>query len=138
MVDRNLYAFDQFPYIPEMNLKYGDPYWSLGQMGFIYVPTSCQEGAACGLHISFHGCEMTVEDMDDTYARHAGFNEWAESNNLVVLYPYAKRGMNTANAYNPNGCFDWWGYTNQDYSFKSGIQIQFVKNLIDAVSGGTI
>jgi len=136
MVERNLYAFDQIPFIPELTFKYGDPYWSLGQMGFIYVPTACQDGTtSCSLHVSLHGCEQTVDDMDDTYARHGGFNEWAESNNIVVLYPFAKRSMNTANAYNPNGCWDWWGYTGEDYAEKSGVQMKFIKSLVDAVSG---
>ena len=37
-----------------------------------------------------------------------GYNEVADLNNIVILYPQAKRG---SIPYNPNGCFDWWGYT---------------------------
>lgn len=29
---------------------------SMATTGFVYVPTACQVGAWCRLHISFHGC----------------------------------------------------------------------------------
>jgi len=65
--------------------------------------------AECKLHISFHGCKQFVAKIGTRYVVRGGFNEWAESNGYVVLYPQ------TVNSYtlpfNPEGCFDWWGYT---------------------------
>jgi hypothetical protein len=35
---------------------------------------------------------------------------------------------------NPNGCWDWWGYSGEDYATKKGAQMQAVKQLIEAVA----
>lgn len=122
-----LYRFDQRPFIEQR-------YTSIGDLGFIYVPKACEDGAECALHVSFHGCHMGVQELGDTYAQHAGFNEWAESNNIVVLYPTVE--PSNAMPYNPNGCWDWWGYTNKiTYGVKTGAQPSFVRNLIKAVTG---
>jgi len=40
-----------------------------------------------------------------TYVKNTGYNQWADTNNIVVLYPQAFNGNN-----NLNGCWDWWGY----------------------------
>ena len=61
-------------------------------------------------------------------SRHAGFNEWAESNNIVILYPYVKPSAEVP--LNPKGCWDWWGYTNAEYGLKAGWQMQFVNELV--------
>jgi len=34
---------------------------------------------------------------------------------------------------NPEGCWDWWGYTGADYATKLGIQIATVLNMVQAV-----
>jgi len=47
----NLLEFDQsefFTFHPSLS--------SMDTTGFIYVPTACQNGLQCKLHISFHGC----------------------------------------------------------------------------------
>ena len=75
---------------------------SLSDIGYVYIPSSCEDRrTVCSLHISFHGCEQTLNDIGTVYAVHAGFNEWAESNNIIVLYPYAIRSKLVP--YNPNG-----------------------------------
>ena len=60
---------------------------SLNTIGFIYVPTGCQRGVKCRLHVNFHGCLQTTELITDVYPTFNGLNEWAESNNIIVLYP---------------------------------------------------
>jgi poly(3-hydroxybutyrate) depolymerase len=115
------------------------PYWTsslaaLGDFGYIYVPTYCQNTAnTCHLHVAFHGCLQNLELIGNAYAANIGLNEWAESNHVVVLYPYAKRS--DVAPFNPNGCWDWWGYTNGLYGVKEGLQMRFVRSLIKAVSG---
>ena len=44
---------------------------------------------------------MGVTELDDAYPQHAGFNEWAESNNIIVLYPTVE--VSEVMPYNPNG-----------------------------------
>ncbi len=57
------------------------------------------------LHMTFHGCQQTIADIGDAYYNHAGFNDWAESNNIVVVYPQAIKSLMLPS--NPEGCFDW-------------------------------
>jgi hypothetical protein len=35
---------------------------------------------------------------------------------------------------NPQGCWDWWGYTGEDYANNQGQQIKAVKNIIHALA----
>lgn len=38
--------------------------------------------------------------------------------------------------YCTHSCWDWWGYTNSiNYGVKSGVQMQFIRSLIKAVTG---
>eukprot|EP01035_Chromulina_nebulosa_P018765 gene18765-24532_t len=123
----NLFSFDQTPYISSKQS-------SIGDQGYIYIPTSCQSGnVACSLHVSFHGCKQNLETIGNLYASSTGFNSWAEINNIIVLYPYAK--VSNSLPSNPNGCWDWWAYTGTDYGFKTGKQIKFVRSLITKIAG---
>ncbi len=53
------------------------------------------------MNVVFHGCKQTTADVGDAFYKHTGFNEWAEANNIVIVYPQA-----IANGVNPQGC---WG-----------------------------
>jgi poly(3-hydroxybutyrate) depolymerase len=105
---------------------------SLLQKAFLYVPASCAAGETCGLHVAFHGCQQSSEFVGDAFARDAGYNEWAESNHLLVLYPQA--ASSKVAPMNPLGCWDWWGYTGANYATKSGAQITSVMAMTDALS----
>ncbi|KAG9470567.1 hypothetical protein GDO78_017357 [Eleutherodactylus coqui] len=76
--------------------------YGMDTAGYIYVPSSCQHGAKCRLHIVFHGCQQSREKLGDKYARNTGYNQVADVNNLIILYPQAKSNLS-----NPNGCWDW-------------------------------
>lgn len=112
--------------------------------GWAYLPAACRNGEPCRLHVVFHGCQqyqsrrffrpgtgMTTFGM--TYVRNAGYNEWADTNGIVVLYP-----QTTASPGNPNGCWDWWGYDDPNYALKSGRQMAAVKGMVDRVTGGFV
>lgn len=106
---------------------------SLAENAFVYVPASCAGGARCRVHVAFHGCQQSVSAVGDAFYKHAGYNEWADTNRLVVVYPQTV----STKGKNPNGCWDWWGYDSPDYAKKSGPQMSMVKSLVDAiVSGG--
>ena len=123
-VSSNLQAFDQTPY-------FSSSVASIGDTGYIYVPSACKAGAACHLHVSFHGCEQDLDVIGPEYATHAGFNAWAEESNIIVLYPYVK--VSPVIPYNPKGCWDWWAYTGLDYGTKTGVQVKFVRSIIAAL-----
>jgi len=96
--------------------------------GYIFVPNSCHESdAECRLHIFFHGCRQGAEFLDDRFAATAGFNEWASDNRIVVVYPQIESSL-----MNPQGCWDWWGYTGSKYDLKSGKQISGIDKIITA------
>ncbi|MDR3352755.1 MAG: poly(3-hydroxybutyrate) depolymerase [Zoogloeaceae bacterium] len=92
---------------------------------YVYIPSDCRQGG-CRIHVAFHGCRQQGEVLGSLYAKGAGYNRWAESNRLIVLYPQtAKSSMN------PNGCWDWWGYTGPDYHLASARQIRAVKAMVE-------
>lgn len=99
----------------------------------LYVPAECAAGEACGLHVFFHGCSQSSELVGDAVARGAGFNEWAETNRMLVLYPQVKSSKIAP--LNPLGCFDWWGYTDERYATRDGLQIRAVAKLMEALAG---
>ena len=101
----------------------------LWEHAYVYVPKACAAGASCGLHVALHGCLQSAELIGDAFASGAGYNRWADSNRLVVLYPQARSDPPA----NPMGCWDWWGYTGEDYATQSGAQIAALKALVDGL-----
>ena len=110
--------------------------------GWLYVPASCANGQACALHVVFHGCKQYetyryfssgagLVTFGTTYVRNTGYNKWADTNNIIVLYPQA-----TGGGQNPLGCWDWWGYDDPNYAVKSGRQMAAVKRMIDRIVSG--
>lgn len=63
---------------------------SLGPAGYAYIPYACYT-ATCKLHVSFHGCNQDLETIGESFVQHTGLNEYAESNNIVVLYPQVRK-----------------------------------------------
>ena len=100
--------------------------------GWAYVPQACQAGgtATCKLHVVLHGCKQNISDVQQQYVRNTGYNRWADTNNIVMLYPQTSTAAT-------NSCWDWWGYDSANYSKKSGPQMAAVKAMVDRVSSGT-
>jgi poly(3-hydroxybutyrate) depolymerase len=127
--DGDIAPFDQNPFAG------GDAYaLSMNDTGYVYVAKACAAGG-CRVHVAFHGCRQTGEE----FARDAGYNRWADTNRLIVLYPRTveRSGwcFRCANfVYNPRACWDWWGYTGPEYHTKNGAQIRAVKAMLDRLS----
>ena len=104
----------------------------MGTTGWAYVPQACQAGSgtACRLHVVLHGCKQNLADVQQQYVRNTGYNRWAETNNIVMLYPQTGAGST-------NSCFDWWGYTNANYAKKNGSQMAAIKAMVDRISSGS-
>ncbi len=107
---------------------------TLADKGFVFVPENCAEGEPCSLHISFHGCNQYAEAVGDSYVTKTGINRWADNNNIVVLYPQTKKSLFMP--LNPQGCWDWWGYSSDDYANRKGSQISAVTNMIKSINTG--
>ena len=104
---------------------------SMADTGYAYVPRVC-DAQACRVHVAFHGCRQGAEAVGERFVRDAGYNRWADTNRLIVLYPQA-----TARywwVYNPRGCWDWWGYTGAGYATKEGAQIRAVLGMVDRLA----
>jgi hypothetical protein len=104
----------------------------LGAAGLLYLPRTCRPGAACRVHIVFHGCNQQREKLGDAFARDTGYANWADGNRLILLFPQV-----SASAVNPQGCWDWWGYTGREYLTRQGPQIAAVRRMLDRLASST-
>jgi poly(3-hydroxybutyrate) depolymerase len=66
--------------------------------------------------------------VNSSYVKHAGYNEWAEANSILMLYP-----QTLASLVNPKGCWDWWGYTGSAFASNAGVQLATVRNMVHRV-----
>lgn len=122
-VAANFKTIDQSKFFPKLELVLG-----LDHTAYVYVPTNCQNGSTrCRLHMDFHGCNQEAASIGTVYVQHAGFAEWAETNNIIVLWPQAK----SEPVINPKSCFDWWGYSSTEFPWKSAPQMETFQNMID-------
>lgn len=103
----------------------------MASTGWAYIPQACQAGggATCRLHVALHGCKQNVSDVQQQYVRNTGFNRWAETNNIVVLYPQTSTAAT-------NSCWDWWGYDSANYAKKTGPQMAAIKAMVDRLGSG--
>ncbi|XKH60100.1 PHB depolymerase family esterase [Halomonas sediminis] len=112
--DGELLRFDQ----TEFDAK------GLADVGYLFIPPGCADGD-CGVTLALHGCQMSHEQIGETFVRHSGLNRWALEHEQVVLYPQA-----TTTLGNPQGCWDWWGFAESTWQIsplhetRSGTQIE--------------
>ncbi|MDR2032300.1 MAG: PHB depolymerase family esterase [Azoarcus sp.] len=100
------------------------PEAGMAETAYVYIPAGCRAGG-CRIHIAFHGCRQNMALAGETYVRESGYNRWAESNRLIVLYPQ------TSTRKDANGCWDWWGYTGPGYHTRSAPQIGAVRAMAE-------
>jgi poly(3-hydroxybutyrate) depolymerase len=120
-------AFDQNEFAPN------DDAAAIGMdtTGYAFVPQTCAEGkTSCGLVLALHGCNQYYDAIGNAFIDDAGINQWADTNNIVVLYP-----QTIESTANPEGCWDWWGFQNDpDYAQKTGPQMQALYLLLNRAS----
>lgn len=105
---------------------------SLADTARAYVPRACAEGARCRVHVALHGCLQSESHVGDAFYARAGYNRWADTNRIVVLYPQT---VATAGK-NPNGCWDWWGYDSPDYASRAAPQMRAIMSMVEALAAG--
>jgi len=129
--------FDQSEFIASPN-SYG-----MDTTGWLYVPAACASGAQCKLHVAFHGCLQNYASIGDKFVKNTGYNRWADTNNIIVLYPQTVADSTNHNpspsnaGANNNACWDWVGYYGTDFDRKSGKQMAAIKKMIDRIGSGT-
>ncbi|MGF6838395.1 poly(3-hydroxybutyrate) depolymerase [Paraburkholderia youngii] len=134
--------FDQSRYLPASQPASFLRRTGMDATGWLYVPSTCNAGAPCRLHVALHGCRQgqayvplgspTGLSYGTTFVRHAGYTQWADNNRIVVLYPQAVSIPIT----NPNGCWDWWGYTGRHFADQQGVQMRAIRNMIERLTSG--
>jgi len=102
--------------------------FSMDGDGFLFIPQSCI-GGGCRIHVAFHGCQQAGK----RFPNEAGYNRWAGANRLIVLYPQVRASWSPV-AFNPRGCWDWWGYTGAGYATRDGAQVRAVKAMLDRLA----
>lgn len=118
-VPEHLHSFSQKEFAP------GEA--PLFESGWVYVPATCAAGEPCKLHVALHGCQMNPDYIGDQFASQAGYNEWAETNHIIVLYPQSAKIAES--------CWDWLGFTGPNYMLQTGTQMAALKKMIDRVRG---
>jgi poly(3-hydroxybutyrate) depolymerase len=105
---------------------------SMASTAYAYVPASCASQQPCRVHVAFHGCLQNADTVGDAYYTHAGYNQWADTNDIIVLYPQTAA---STIPFNPNGCWDWWGYSSPDYAKRKAPQISVVAAELNRLAG---
>ncbi|MBE1162216.1 extracellular catalytic domain type 2 short-chain-length polyhydroxyalkanoate depolymerase [Dyella acidiphila] len=127
----SLIQFNQNAFCPSSNCAA----ISMDSTAWVFVPQSCAQGTACRLVVALHGCSQNQETVGTAFVQNAGINEWADSNNIIVLYPQT---IDAEVPYNPYGCWDWWGYTNGNYALKSAPQMVAIMAEVNRLAGGSV
>ena len=102
----------------------------MAAVGWVYVPRECRQ-RRCNLHVVFHGCQQdagtppAAGGIGADFLLDAGYDRWAVSNRVVVLYPQV-----TGTPLNPRRCWDWWGYSGGDYLGRGAPQIAAVRAMV--------
>ena len=123
-----LAAFDQNQYAPGGSA----PALSMDTTGLLYTPPACASGAPCKLVVALHGCLSGQYLLGDEFPELGNLDTYADTNNLVVLYPQA---IASAVPLNPEGCWDWWGYDGPDFAVKGAPQMVAITNMVAALGG---
>jgi poly(3-hydroxybutyrate) depolymerase len=112
--------------------EFADAGSGMAEDGYVYVPKSCAvDSSACKVHIALHGCEQSVAVVGNDFYSDTGYNNWADSNRLLILYPQVNA---STVPYNPKGCWDWVGYTGPAYATKAGVQLAAIKAMVDRLT----
>ncbi len=126
--------FDQGEFLPNARSN------GMSLTAWMYVPKACTNGETCKLHIAYHGCLQGYEKVGEKFVKNTGYNRWADTNNIIILYPQAVSTMMISNmdvlVPNMNGCWDWIGWYGNDFDVKSGKQLSATKKMIDRIVSG--
>ncbi|KAL3455540.1 Alpha/Beta hydrolase protein, partial [Aspergillus heterothallicus] len=120
----------------------------LGATGFLYVPAECGNGSrssaavVCRLHVVFHGCTQSYGQIGERFVRDTGYNRWADTNNIIILYPQTTVDLSVHPIWdgeehsNRLACWDWIGLYGDDIDWKGGVQVEAIMNQVNRIISG--
>jgi hypothetical protein len=92
--------------------------------------------------VAMHGCTQNYATICDKFVKNTGYTRWADTNNIIVLFPQAKvdstsRATSASGSLaNPNGCWDWVGWYGANFAQKAGTQQAALKAMVDRLASG--
>jgi len=82
-----LKKFDAKHFVKSSMLQHDGIDWD----GYVYYPYSCIDNnlaVKCKVHFSLHGCNEQINGKYDwEWITRTGYNEYAATNNLIIVYP---------------------------------------------------
>lgn len=101
----------------------------LMETAYLFAPAACKAGEQdCALHLVLHGCAQSAEVVGTDFIEQSGYLQWAESNGIVIAFPQVEKSM--VAPMNPHGCWDWWGYTGDEYAYRDGAQMKVLADWV--------
>lgn len=104
----------------------------MASTGVLYAPAACTAGTACKVLVVLHGCAQAESDVGTAFVDRSGLLGWAESNNLLLLFPQAHTSFG-----NLTGCWDWWGHDDVNHAKRTGRQLQAIARMVERLGQGT-
>lgn len=108
----------------DLQKKYNIQNAEMANEGFAFIPKQCEskdsiEKSTCAIHFVLHGCHQSYDMIDEQFIYQTGVWQYAEKYNLVLVYPQTKKSEK-----NPNSCWDWFGYSGENYTTKQAAQLK--------------
>lgn len=88
-------------------------------------------------NMDFSGLPV-IEDKTNNYGLlkfvlDSGYINYAEANDLMVLFPQTWINENNY-PYNPHGCWDWFGWSGENYATNTGAEAKWLMAFINSVA----
>ncbi|RYZ89669.1 MAG: hypothetical protein EOP06_09000, partial [Proteobacteria bacterium] len=100
----------------------------LSEEGHVFIPEECKV-TSCKVHVALHGCVQSPAFVSRAFTDELGFNRWADANDIILLYPAVNTGRG-----NPQGCWDWFGYTGTDYARRDAPQMRAIVKMVQRLT----
>lgn len=129
-------AFDQSAFV--------SPGYGMDSTGYLYVPKACAPGGTtvCKVHVALHGCLQSVSNLQMTFINNTGYNKWADTNNIIIVYPQAipdntsHTTWDSGSLSNGNGCWDWIGWYGANADQHGGVQMAAIVGMVNKITSG--
>jgi len=82
------------------------------------------------MHLVLHGCAQSADTVGTGFIEQTGYIPWAEANHIILAFPQVEKSLFAP--LNPHACWDWWGYTGDEYRYRDGAQMAVLADWINS------
>lgn len=106
----------------------------MAEYGFVFFPNQCiKDRASCKIHVYLHGSSTEYEFLGLDMIKQSGFNDYAVTNDLIVLYPQTASHL----VYNILG--SWVKPVDNEIKYgKDNYQVKAIKGMVDRLTEKTL